>query len=235
MTNVPPDDRSPSIDPGSSPPPWQMRLGYELEEVYCAYAETRKNSPYLFSGREAVRIRDKGGWAADRLHEINVAPPLIEIFEDALEGIPTRENAPEPGSGTSSSIVWIVGRTRMVRRLDHLIYATRVAVGSSGGRYYDCGVMLCRIHVYNVITHPAATMPTDDREEVQRIGQVLQELITLADEHRPHDPEYLDLDRHLDELGEYLTIWRAKGANPDQSFFEQIDDFIRTTELAHVD
>lgn len=228
MTHVPPGDRSPSLHPGSSPPPWQLRLGYELEAIYCAYAESPENSPYMFSGREALRMRDKGGWAVDRLHEINVDPPLIDLFEDALEGIPTQESAPEG----DFIVAWLVGANRMRRRLDHLMQATRVAVGRPGVRYYDCGVMLCRIHVCGVVTCAAATMPAKYSEEVQRAGAVLEEFITHTYGYLLSDPEHLDLDRHLDTLAKYLKAWRAKGATPDQDFFQQINEVVRITGLA---
>jgi hypothetical protein len=231
MTHVPPGDLSPSLGPGSAPPPWQLRLGYELEEVYCAYAESPENSPFLFSDREALRMRDKGGWAVDRLHEINVEPPLIDLFEDALEGIPTQESAPEG----DFIVAWLVGRNRMRRRLDYLMQATRVAVGRPCVRYYDCGIMLCRIHVCGAVTRAAATMPANYTEEVQRAGAVLEEFITHTYEYRPSDPGHLDLDRHLDTLAKYLKAWRAKGTNPDRGFFEQIDEVVRITGLAQVE
>lgn len=231
MTQVPPDDRSSSASLGSSLPPWQLRLGYELEEVYCAYAESPENSPYLISSHEALRIRDKGQWAVDRLSEINVDPPLIDLFEDALEGIPTQENGPE----ADFILAWVVARRRTRRGLDHFMHATRVAVGRPGVRYYDCGVMLCRLHICGVIARATSTIPANYREEVQRVSQVLEEFITHTDEYRPRNPEHVGLDRHLDNLAEYMKAWRVEGANPDQGFFAQIDDLIRTTRLAQAD
>ncbi|XRQ09287.1 hypothetical protein ACN3XK_74675 [Actinomadura welshii] len=224
MTNVAPGD----------PSPWHLRLGFELEEVYSGYSEIREDNLYLFSGHEALRIRDRSDWAVDRLNDIHVDPSLIDIFEDALEGIPTQESQPEVGSGRSSDLIvgWLVSRTRTGRRLEHLMQATRSAVGPVGVRYYDCGVMLCRLHVCGVMA--STPMTPRHRDEVRRAAQVLEQFITHTDVHRPRAPEHHTLDRHLDALADHLMAWLARDTDPDWSFFQQIREVIRLAGITPI-
>ncbi|MFG2091885.1 MULTISPECIES: hypothetical protein [unclassified Spirillospora] len=224
MTNVPPGD----------PSPWHLRLGFELEEVYSGYSEIQEDNLYLFSGREALLIRDRSDWAVDRLNDINIDPSLIDIFEDALEGIPTQENQPKVDASRSSDLImgWILSRTRTRRRLEHLMQAARIAVGPPGVRYYDCGVMLCRLHVCDVMAPTPMTL--NHRNEVRRAAQVLEQFITHTDVHRPRAPEHRPLDRHFETLADHLKAWRTSDTDPDRSFFQQIRKVIHLAGITPI-
>lgn len=222
----------------TSKPHWQLRLGYELEEIYCAYADSQVDITRILPSSVAARTRNRGAWAAGRLREIDVDPSLIELLERALDDLPTQDNLP----GKEFITAWLIRSRRMARRLEHLLQATRKAVGVRGVRYYDCGVMLCRIRVCVATIRADSPTPTEAaqarpdlvaryREELLRASEVLEVFVTHSSSARWRDPKQHDLDLRLDNLAVYLAAWRAAGANLDDSFLEQIEDVTHSAGL----
>ncbi|WP_125788139.1 tetratricopeptide repeat protein [Amycolatopsis sp. WAC 01375] len=209
---------------------WQLHLGYELEEIYCIYADSQVDITQDLPDNVVAHMKTRGSWVVGRLREINVESSLIELFERALDSLPTRENLPTK----ESLIAWAMRRRRIRRTLEHLLEATREAVGGNGARYYDCGVMLCRIRACATIVRAHSTPPTEVRadhglaaeyrKELVRVSEVLEQFVTHASHTRRRDPEKQDLDLRLDNLAAYLASWRADGANLDDNFFEQVED-----------
>lgn len=211
-----------------SNPPWELRLGYELEEMYCIFELSPDDTLYLFSHREGRRIQARGGWMVHKLTEMSIEKSLIDNLKYALKCIPIQES-PAANNLTHGLIMSIL---RVNRRLGYLINSASIKVGRPGRRYFDYGVMLCRLHMLNVKTRRATTIPAHYHEEIQRAGDVLEQFIVHTDEYRPRDPRHASLDRCLDDLAEYLKEWRTSGADPDQNFFNNVESVLHTIGLA---
>ncbi|WP_410663944.1 hypothetical protein [Amycolatopsis sp. lyj-84] len=216
---------------------WQLRLGYELEEIYCIYADSQVDITQGLPDNVVAHLKTRGSWVVGRLREINLESSLIELFERTLDSLPTREALPTK----ESFMAWVMRRKHIRRTLEHLLGATREAVGRNGARYYDCGVMLCRIRACATIVRAHSTPPTEARadhglaaeyrKELVRVSEVLEQFITHSSHTRWRDPEKQDLDLRLDNLATYLASWRANGANPDDNFFGQVENVTYSARL----
>ncbi|GAA4156453.1 hypothetical protein [Actinomadura keratinilytica] len=210
-------------------PPWELQLGYDLEAVYCAYTEAPLFLSAGFTDDYISQLRTMGGWAAERLRELDIDASSIELLESALEGIPSRDGFPRRPVHH-----WVEACQSMGRALSDLMDTVGAEIGD-GRRYYDYGVMLNRIELCAGILHAAPTRPAavaegwpdlvpTYRKELMRVTAVLQHFITDDGPDRPRDPQQRELDRVFDAFAAYLQSWRSGGAEPDEDFFRHLED-----------
>lgn len=186
-------------------PPWVLQLGYNLEAMYCHYIELQVMVTQGIPNDEIDQKLEMGGWVLDRLRELGITDDLIEVFEQALAGLTTQEDFPRCASDPG----WVAHRVPMGRSLEQLTAAVRDAVGERDRRYYDYGVMLCRVHLCAAMVRTAPEIPQSIadmlpdhlpmyRRELMRTTAVLQEFVTDNSPDRPRDPEHVSLDRAFD-------------------------------------
>jgi hypothetical protein len=230
-TGEPARDLEPTQRPSRSRTPWVLHLGYDLETICSHYAELQVIVTYGLPDAEARRLRDLGGWALGHLRELGITGDLIESFEEALAGLTRQEDfrraAPDTG--------WADYRVQMSHSLEQLITAVRDAIGERCRRYYDYGVMLHRIQLCAALVRIAPELPVAVadllpnlvplyRKELSRVTELFQMLVTDNSPNRPRDPEQYILDYRFDIFSRYLATWRTSDAEPDDDFFQQLED-----------
>ncbi|MFI9812591.1 hypothetical protein [Saccharothrix variisporea] len=171
--------------------------------------------------------------ACARSREIGVDSSLIRLFERAFGSLHGRDALLD----TEDFVMRVMYRKSMRRALEDLLVVARDAVGTPGARYYDCGVMLCRVLVCAAITREDSSTPTGApqgsdrvaryRAELVRACEVLVAFITHPNHALWRDPGQRALDRRLDDLAAYLATWRAAGANLDDDFLGQVEGVTR--------
>jgi hypothetical protein len=227
MTDIPARDFEPPAHLTVALPPWELQVGNDLEDVYCAYTEwpviiTRGFPPVVLD-----RMRDMGGWSADRLRAIRVDPALLDRFEELLNALPGQDDFPR-----ELDLDWVSSRRRMSEEVEHLLGVARAAIGIHRRRYYDYGVMLRRVRLCASMLSSAAQYPVNlatfpdliahYRQELSRTTEVLVAMVVSEDPTRPRDPEQWNLERGFAAFAEYLVSWRTGGADLDDEFHERL-------------
>jgi hypothetical protein len=224
-------DFEPPHQPPTARPPWVLHLGYDLEEIYCHYAELQMMIAQGLPNEDVDRMRQLGGWVLDRLRELGITDDLIKVLEQALAGLTRQEDYRRVASNPD----WVAHRARMGERLEQVMAAVEDAVEERGRRYYDYGVMLCRIELCAAMVRIAPQLPEPlanllpdllpmYRKELMRATAVLQAYVTDDSPSRPRDPEQGNLDRMFDAFAQYLATWRTGDAEPDDRFLQHLGD-----------
>lgn len=219
-----PPPHRPAVDP-----PWELQAGHDLEDVYCVYTEWYVILTRGLPDVEVARLRDMAGWSADKLRETGVDSALLDRFEEYLSALPGMDDFP-----ARLDWGWLTARQRASRDVDRLVKAARAALAPHRVRYYDYGVMLCRIRLCLRMLRVMAKAPEATLEAFQNIVRRYEEelrLVTAAlmvlvahdGPDRPHDPEQYDLDQAFAAFALYLSSWWAEDAKPTPEFPERLD------------
>ncbi|PSL45977.1 hypothetical protein B0I31_1268 [Saccharothrix carnea] len=193
----------------------EFRIGFCLEDVYCAYVEW---SGLVAGGHpepEVERIRDLGGWAADELRARGVDAASVDRFEELLAGVPGPGENPDRITEQRAD-----ERQRIVVRLEEFLGVARKAVGTRRGRYFDYGVMLSRIGACTRTLRFADRLPPEldalrttmrakYKAELVRAVRVLVAFVVDLSPERPRDPAQRELDHAVDEFAGYAVTWLA--------------------------
>ncbi|MEU8376086.1 hypothetical protein AB0C22_23600 [Micromonospora sp. NPDC048894] len=229
MTNTPQRDFAPPPNLPTTDPPWELQLGFDIEDIYCAYNEWLVFLTQGFPDFELDRKIDAGRWAADRLRELNVAPSLVDQFEEALARLPSQADFRRiMTSGESTS--W----PEIARTMESLLAAGRIAVDASKVRYYDLGVMLCRVRLCSRMLRVVSSLPEGltsglpdlpkiYHKELLRTTTVLATLVASRDPAVPSDPGQHYLEQAFSEFAAYLSTWRNRSVDPDSDFHDQLE------------
>lgn len=229
MTGDPARDIEPPSPPPTIEPAWELQVGHNLEDAYCAYNEALVFITRGLQDFEIARMQDMGGWAADRLRELRVDSAMVDRFEEALTTLPSTDEFPR-----AIDERWLAARSRVSADIDLLLRVARMAVEPHRTRYYDYGVMLCRIRQCMQTLRVLSSLPADlaeafshfvptYRKELLRTTAVIQRLVAHEGPDLPRDPGQHDLDRRFSEFADYLAIWRTGDAQPDDEFRQQLN------------
>lgn len=179
------------------------------------------------------RLRDMGGWAADRLREHGMEAALVDQFEQALAALPSQEDFRR-----TSDEDWTAARVHWHQRLEYLLGAARGVVGVQAARYFDYGVMLSRIDMcmrtvrllsrISGLSESTTTTFADDvtryRTELLRVTRQLTAFVLADGPSGPRDPRHRDLELKFREFAAYLTVWETESGEPDQDFQNRLRD-----------
>jgi hypothetical protein len=217
----------------AAPPPWELEVGYDLEEIYCAHVEAMTVITRGLPRLAIDRLRDMGGWAADRLREHGMESALVDRIEEALIALPSQEDYRR-----SSDSERTAASERWQRDLEPLLGAARAVVGVRAARYFDYGVMLSRIEMCVRTVLLISKLPEDMiealsivldsyREELLRTTRQLVAFVLAEGPAGPRDPRQEHLERAFQRFAAYLIIWGVQNGKPDQEFQEQLRNISR--------
>lgn len=213
-------------------PPWELQAGHDLEDVYCVYTEWQVMLTRGLPDVEVARLRDMAGWSADKLRGIGVDSALLDRFEEYLSALPGMDDFP-----ARPDEEWLAVRLRVSQDVERLLNAARAAIAPHRARYYDYGVMLCRIRLCLRMLRIMAKVPAEAlealpdivplyRRELLRVTAVIMALVAHEGPDLPHDPEQHDLDREFAAFAEYVSSWWAEDAEPPPELPERLDTLL---------
>ncbi|PSL52143.1 hypothetical protein B0I31_11595 [Saccharothrix carnea] len=208
-------------------PPEALYLGYDLENLLCAYCEATITLSRGFPPAVVNQIRRLGHWAVSRLQALGVTPALVRRFERRLDDLPSREQFQRLTSDQWSATIQDVPG-----EIEELFDKVRTAMGTDGLRYFSFGILLCRLQICSGIMRTLTEMPvpaavatyplrlTYHRELVRLVAVLAQRV--EDDTNWPRDPQQADLDRAYDEFIDYVPRWIAAGAPIAEEFHQQV-------------
>ncbi|WP_431894341.1 hypothetical protein [Micromonospora haikouensis] len=201
--------------PAATRPADELQIGYDLENVYCAYAEwlviiTRGFPDFLLED-----VHDVCGWTADRIRELGVDPAVVDRFEEIVAELPGHHEFVR-----SFGQDWLEARARVSAEMEDLQRVVRAAIDAHRLQYFDYGVMLCRIQMCVRMIHLNPTLLEDIADvipdlkqlyhaELMRATAVLQTMVAYESPTLPRDPAQHHLDQAFAAFTDYLAVWRT--------------------------
>ncbi|BEL05613.1 hypothetical protein Q0Z83_038040 [Actinoplanes sichuanensis] len=195
-------------------PPDELQIGHDLEDVYCAYTEADVIITRGFPDFVLERMHDMCGWTADRIRELGVDPTVVDRFEEIVAELPGHPEFARFGPD------WAQSRVQISAEMENMQHLVRTAIDSHRVRYYDYGVMICRIRLCVRMIRLIPALPENLADqfshlqqtyhaELSRATAVLQTMVAQESPTRQRDPGQIHLDRAFEAFTDYLAIWRT--------------------------
>ncbi|MEV6906083.1 hypothetical protein [Amycolatopsis sp. NPDC051071] len=234
MINDPARDFEPPPRTTIARTPHELQIGYDLEDVFCAYTELPVIVTQGFPDYMLDKMHDGCGWTADRIRELGVDSALVDRFEEIVAALPGHHDF-----ARAVGPDWLAARARTSAEMEHLIGVVRAAIDVHGLRYYDYGVMLCRVRLCVRMIHLIPNVPQEITEtlpdlesiyrpELMRATAILQNMITHESPTRPYGSGQYHLDQAFAAFADYLEDWRTGTSELTDDFVRRLDELTRT-------
>lgn len=211
----------------------ELQIGHDLEDVCCAYTEWPVIITRGFPDFILEKMHDMCGWTADRIRELGVDPAVVDRFEEIVAELPGHYEF-----ARSFGLDWLEARARISAEMEHLQRIVRTAIDAHRRRYYDYGVMLCRIRLCVRMIGLIPTLPEDMAEglpdveqlyhaELMRATAVLQTMVAYESPTLPRDPGQHHLDRVFAAFTDHLAVWRTSEARVTDDLTGHLEELTR--------
>jgi hypothetical protein len=208
----------------SPEPPWELWLGYDLEQYYEFFAEIHFVAADAFPDEVIAQLDVVRDWMVFQLRQLRVPDLLIGAAEQA---------AVEVRRWTDVSVFAdkALNRRRQSIRdtFELLMHLTCAHVSADRRRYYDFGVMIRRVSACVVMDRQVPDLPSwahegwpglagTYRRELRRSCATLVSFVRDDGPDNRPDPALHLLDTDFRTLADHLASWLETEDPPDLRF-----------------